>query len=224
MTGKPKVRVLVVDDSAIARDLLERGLSLDPEIEVVGKASDAFSARDRIVLLKPDVITLDIEMPRMDGIEFLKRLLPQYPVPVVVVSAVTLRDGRPRSRRGGCRRQTRGGQPRGIERHARGACGEDQGRGEGRHSQAAPFAGRTACEDDRTQEKRFQGPGSGQRRAAHHRDRGFHRGNDRTQQYHPAISRRHARRGTRPAHAARIHPPGIRYGPASYSWPPAIST
>ncbi len=83
MTQKQKIRVLIVDDSAIARDMLERGLSMDSEIEVVGKASDAFSARDRIVFLKPDVITLDIEMPRMDGIEFLKRLLPQYPVPVV---------------------------------------------------------------------------------------------------------------------------------------------
>lgn len=94
MTNRQKVRVLIVDDSAIARDLLERGLSLDPEIDVVGKASDAFSARDRIVFLKPDVITLDIEMPRMDGIEFLKRLLPQYPVPVVVVSAVTAEGSR----------------------------------------------------------------------------------------------------------------------------------
>jgi len=90
MTQGKKIRVLVVDDSAIARDMLERGLSLDPEIEVVGKASDAFSARDRIVLLQPDVITLDVEMPRMDGIEFLRRLLPQYPIPVVVVSAVTI--------------------------------------------------------------------------------------------------------------------------------------
>lgn len=94
MKQEQKVRVLIVDDSAIARDLLERGLSIDPGIEVVGKASDAFSARDRIVLLKPDVITLDIEMPRMDGIEFLKRLLPQYPIPVVVVSAVTLEGSR----------------------------------------------------------------------------------------------------------------------------------
>ena len=90
MTQGKKIRVLVVDDSAIARDMLERGLSLDPGIEVVGKASDAFSARDRIVLLQPDVITLDVEMPRMDGIEFLRRLLPQYPIPVVVVSAVTI--------------------------------------------------------------------------------------------------------------------------------------
>jgi len=90
MTQGKKIRVLVVDDSAIARDMLERGLSLDPGIDVVGKASDAFSARDRIVLLQPDVITLDVEMPRMDGIEFLRRLLPQYPIPVVVVSAVTV--------------------------------------------------------------------------------------------------------------------------------------
>jgi two-component system chemotaxis response regulator CheB len=86
---QPKVRVLIVDDSAIARDLLERGLSADPGIEVVGKASDVFAARDKIVFLKPDVMTLDVEMPRMDGIEFLKRLIPQYPIPTVVVSAVT---------------------------------------------------------------------------------------------------------------------------------------
>jgi two-component system chemotaxis response regulator CheB len=89
-----KVRVLIVDDSAIARDLLERGLSADPGIEVVGKAADAFAARDKIVFLNPDVITLDVEMPRMDGIEFLRRLLPQYPLPVVVVSAVTAEGSR----------------------------------------------------------------------------------------------------------------------------------
>lgn len=94
MIATRTIRVLVVDDSAIARDLIERGLSLDPGIEVVGKASDAYSARDRIVLLDPDVITLDVEMPRMDGIEFLHRLIAQYPVPVVVVSAVTLEGSR----------------------------------------------------------------------------------------------------------------------------------
>ena len=88
MTAR-RVRVLVVDDSAIARDIIERGLSRHLEIEVVGKAADAFSARDKIVLLAPDVVTLDVEMPKMDGIEFLKRLLPQYRMPVVVVSAVT---------------------------------------------------------------------------------------------------------------------------------------
>lgn len=84
-----RTRVLVVDDSAVARDLIERGLSRDPSIEVVGKAADVYSARDKIVFLKPDVVTLDVEMPRMDGIEFLKRLIPQYPLPVIVVSAVT---------------------------------------------------------------------------------------------------------------------------------------
>jgi two-component system, chemotaxis family, protein-glutamate methylesterase/glutaminase len=89
-----RIRVLVVDDSAIARELLERGLARDPELEVVGKAEDAYAARDKIIFLKPDVVTLDVEMPRMDGIEFLKRLLPQFPLPVVVVSAVTLEGSR----------------------------------------------------------------------------------------------------------------------------------
>jgi len=89
-----KIRVLIVDDSAVARELLEKGLSLDPDIEVVGKAADVYAARDKIVFLKPDVITLDVEMPRMDGIEFLKRLMPQYPVAAVVVSAVTVEGSR----------------------------------------------------------------------------------------------------------------------------------
>ncbi len=83
-----KIRVLIIDDSALARDLLTRGLSSDPLIEVVGTASDVFIARDKIVRLKPDVLSLDIEMPRMDGVDFLKRLMPQYPLPVVVVSAL----------------------------------------------------------------------------------------------------------------------------------------
>lgn len=94
MSARTKIRVLIVDDSAIARDILERGLSADPGIEVVGKASDVFAARDKIVFLKPDVMTLDVEMPRMDGIEFLKRLIPQYPIPTVVVSAVTAEGSR----------------------------------------------------------------------------------------------------------------------------------
>jgi len=88
-----KVKVLVVDDSALVRDILAQGLAQDPEIEVVGVAADPYQARDKIVKLKPDVLTLDIEMPRMDGIEFLKRLMPQYPLPVVVVSALTKKGG-----------------------------------------------------------------------------------------------------------------------------------
>ncbi len=89
MKADRPVRVLVVDDSAVARDLIARGLSTSGGIEVVGKASDAWSARDKIVFQSPDVVTLDVQMPGMDGIEFLRRLIPQYPLPVVVVSSVT---------------------------------------------------------------------------------------------------------------------------------------
>jgi two-component system chemotaxis response regulator CheB len=83
-----QIKVLIVDDSALVRDILKNGLSQFPEIEVVGMAPDVYVARDKIVRLQPDVLTLDIEMPRMDGIDFLKRLMPQYPLPVVVVSAL----------------------------------------------------------------------------------------------------------------------------------------
>jgi two-component system chemotaxis response regulator CheB len=83
------VRVLVVDDSALVREILNRGLSADPDIEVVGTASDPYRARDLIISLRPDVLTLDVEMPRMDGLEFLRKLMPQYPIPVVMVSSLT---------------------------------------------------------------------------------------------------------------------------------------
>ncbi len=85
------IRVLVVDDSAVVRTVLREGLSIDPRIEVVGTARDAYEARDQIVRLRPDVMTLDIEMPRMDGVDFLRRLMPQYPLPVVMVSSLTQR-------------------------------------------------------------------------------------------------------------------------------------
>lgn len=88
-----KVKVLVVDDSALVRQLLLEGLSRDPGIEVVGTAADPFVARDKIVNLQPDVLTLDVEMPRMDGVEFLRRLMPQFPLPVVMVSALTKKGG-----------------------------------------------------------------------------------------------------------------------------------
>jgi len=83
------VKLLIVDDSAVVRQKLTAELSKDPEIEVVGTAVDPYIARDKIVALKPDVITLDIEMPRMDGITFLKKLMKHYPLPVVVVSSLT---------------------------------------------------------------------------------------------------------------------------------------
>ena len=85
------IRVLVVDDSALVRNILSQGLSLDPGIKVVGTASDPYIARDKIVELQPDVLTLDVEMPRMDGVAFLRKLMPQYPLPVVMVSSLTQR-------------------------------------------------------------------------------------------------------------------------------------
>lgn len=83
-----KIRVLVVDDSLLFRELLSRSLSDDPLLEVVATAFDPFDARDKILEYRPDVMTLDVEMPRMDGIEFLRRLMPQYPIPTIVISAV----------------------------------------------------------------------------------------------------------------------------------------
>jgi two-component system chemotaxis response regulator CheB len=86
------IRVLVVDDSAVVRKVLTEQLGRYPDIEVVGAATDPYVARDLIVQLKPDVITLDIEMPRMDGLSFLARLMKHYPLPVVVVSSLTPRN------------------------------------------------------------------------------------------------------------------------------------
>jgi len=88
---KKKIKVLVIDDSALVRQVLLQGLNMDSDIEVVGTARDPYIARDKIIELKPDVLSLDIEMPRMDGVEFLRRLMPQYPLPVLVVSALTER-------------------------------------------------------------------------------------------------------------------------------------
>ena len=85
------IRVLVVDDSALVRNILSQGLSLDPGIEVVGTAADPYIARDKIVELQPDVMTLDVEMPRMDGVAFLRKLMPQYPIPIIMVSSLTQR-------------------------------------------------------------------------------------------------------------------------------------
>lgn len=88
-----KTRVLIVDDSAVVREILSRQLAIDGEIEVVGAAPDPYVARDMIVRLEPDVVTLDIEMPRMDGIAFLRKLMRYYPLPVVIVSSLTPQGG-----------------------------------------------------------------------------------------------------------------------------------
>jgi two-component system, chemotaxis family, protein-glutamate methylesterase/glutaminase len=83
------IRVLVVDDSAVVRQVLSSELGKQDGIDVVGTAVDAFLARDKIVRLQPDVVTLDLEMPRMDGLTFLKKLMKYHPVPVIVVSSLT---------------------------------------------------------------------------------------------------------------------------------------
>lgn len=83
------IRVLVVDDSALMRQVLVELLSQDPAIEVVGTASDPYFAREKIKALEPDVLTLDVEMPRMDGLTFLEKLMAGHPMPVVMVSSLT---------------------------------------------------------------------------------------------------------------------------------------
>ena len=83
-----QIRVLVVEDSMFFREILVKNLNADPAIQVVATARDPFEARDAILAFQPDVMTLDVELPRMDGIEFLRKLMPQYPLPVVVISTL----------------------------------------------------------------------------------------------------------------------------------------
>jgi len=85
---KKRIRVLVVDDSLVFREIIRKGISSDDNIEVVAVAGDPFEAKEKILAYNPDVMTCDIEMPKMNGIEFVRRLIPQYPLPVIVISAV----------------------------------------------------------------------------------------------------------------------------------------
>ena len=84
-----KIKVLVVDDSMVFRETIIRGIGAAPDIDVVARAADPFEARDKLLEFEPDVMTCDVEMPKMNGIEFIRRLLPQYSIPVIVVSGVT---------------------------------------------------------------------------------------------------------------------------------------
>lgn len=83
------IRVLIVEDSIVFRELLVQNLSRDSAINIVATAKDPYEARDAIIQYKPDVMTLDVELPRMNGIDFLRKLIPQYPLPVVVISALS---------------------------------------------------------------------------------------------------------------------------------------
>jgi len=88
---QPRIKVLIIDDSALVRTMLTKILTSDPILEVVGTAPDAFVAREKIKLLNPDVLTLDVEMPRMDGLQFLRNLMRLRPMPVVMCSSLTQR-------------------------------------------------------------------------------------------------------------------------------------
>lgn len=84
-----KIHVMIIDDSALVRQTLSQILNHDPEIEVIATAADPIFAAQKISKARPDVITLDLEMPRMNGLTFLKKLMTSYPVPVVVISSLT---------------------------------------------------------------------------------------------------------------------------------------
>ena len=81
-----KIKVLITDDSLLFRNVLKKELSEDPQIEVVGMAVDPFDAMEKIKTLKPDILTLDVEMPKMNGLTFLKKLMAENPLKVVLVS------------------------------------------------------------------------------------------------------------------------------------------
>ncbi|WP_271809662.1 protein-glutamate methylesterase/protein-glutamine glutaminase [Clostridium beijerinckii] len=83
------IRVLIVDDSIVFREAISRGISTAANIEVVGKAVDPYDARDKLLELNPDVMICDVQMPKLNGVEFIKRLLPQYKIPIIVVSSIS---------------------------------------------------------------------------------------------------------------------------------------
>lgn len=89
MELRKKIKVLIVDDSALFREVLTKAISSDASMQVVATAGDPYDARDKIIKYEPDVMTCDVEMPRMSGIEFIRRLMPQYPLPTIVVSTVS---------------------------------------------------------------------------------------------------------------------------------------
>ncbi len=91
MVPGKKIRVLVVDDSSLARSMIMNGLSTHPRIEIIGYAINTLDARNKLSQLKPDVVTMDVEMPGQSGIDFLKEYIPSHPIPVILVSSLNLR-------------------------------------------------------------------------------------------------------------------------------------
>jgi two-component system chemotaxis response regulator CheB len=89
MENMEAIKVLIVEDSLLFRNLLSRALSLDPQIQIVAEVGDPYQARDAIIKYEPDVMTLDLELPKMSGLEFLQKLMPQYPIPTVVISSLS---------------------------------------------------------------------------------------------------------------------------------------
>ncbi|MCF8108104.1 MAG: response regulator, partial [Desulfohalobiaceae bacterium] len=87
------IKVLIIDDSAIVRQVLSKELDRAEDIQVVGTAPDPYVGRDKIIQLRPDVVLLDMEMPRMDGLTFLKKLMKHFPLPVIIVSSLTPKGG-----------------------------------------------------------------------------------------------------------------------------------
>jgi Chemotaxis response regulator containing a CheY-like receiver domain and a methylesterase domain len=85
-----KIRVLIVDDSAFMRNAIKSMITSDKDIQVVGVACDGVEALEKIQILKPDIITLDVEMPRMDGLEALRQIMDKFPIPVIMVSSLTV--------------------------------------------------------------------------------------------------------------------------------------
>ncbi len=150
MPDRPRTRVLLVDDSAVVRKLLGDALRKHPDIEVIGGAADPYIARDMILQHEPDVITLDIEMPRMDGLSFLRKLMEHHPIPAIVVSSLT-QPGLGGERRGAAHRRhrrdrqagrtarrRRGGRPR-RRAHPR-RCAPARRSGSARRAAAGPPA------------------------------------------------------------------------------------
>jgi chemotaxis response regulator CheB len=151
-----RIKVLIIDDSALVRALLTRILGADPALQVIGTAPDAFIAREKIKALNPDVLTLDVEMPRMDGLQFLRNLMRLRPMPVVMCSSLTERGADVtlaalETRRDRFRNQAEGRRrpcTRGVRRRT-----DQQGQSRRRGTRAAAVSAAAAGESGRRPEK-----------------------------------------------------------------------